>query len=138
MSKNISLSQPNVLVGSFERKFISLQEFLVPRAKSLTTEQKKQSIRIINDFLSQKTAKDRFRLKVFFYVIDFFSIVICFGFFAKLSSSKQMRVMNFFFKSPIGIFRKGFWGVNTLAKMSVYCQDFIYEEIHYIRKATPQ
>jgi hypothetical protein len=51
--------------------------------------------------------------------------------FRNLNEQAQEKVMNFFFDSPIGLFRKGFWGLNTLCKLGVYSQQSIYADIGY-------
>lgn len=126
--------RPLVLTGLFEVQFIALQNSLVPRSKTLTPEQKQISLNIINEFLSEKSKFDHFRFKLFLILIDLYSFGVGLSPFRLLSEAKKQAVLNHFFSSPIGLFRKGFWGVNTLAKMSVYSQNFIYKEINYERK----
>ena len=103
----------------------------IPPADLLSATDQTNALILINNFLSSKDKAVLFKIALFLNIIDLVSF--CFGLccFRKLSPEKKIRVMNFFFDSPLPLLRKGFWGINTLAKMAVYGQPAIYQEIGY-------
>jgi len=125
------------LTGKNKQRFEAIQGCLSPKSRQFTDEQKLTSLKTIDDILSTKEAKIRFQFFTFLRVIDCISLILGFHTFKKLSDQKQKRVMQFFFDSPIGLLRKGFWGLNTLAKMGVYGQESVYKEIGYELRETP-
>lgn len=100
--------------------FVAIQGCLVPRSKQFTPEQKRESLKIVNDFLHDQGRGVHFKLKAFFFFIN---VLSCFW--------RLEAVMTFLFDSPVSILRKGFWGLNTLAKLGVYGQPSIYPDIGY-------
>lgn len=123
------------LHGRRARRFEALQGCLVPPARQFTDDQKKQSRQIINRVLQSQPASQQNKLKLFLILIELTSIMRTGKRFHALPYEKQERVLLIFFDAPIGILRKGFWGLNTLAKMGVYGQSSVYPEICYrIRK----
>lgn len=65
--------------------------------------------------------------------------IVCGGHtFKNLPENKKYQVLDFFFDSPIGLFRKGFWGLNALAKIGVYGQPSVYPKLDYKLKETPR
>jgi hypothetical protein len=118
--------------------FVALQRCLVPRAKLLTSDQERRSEDLVNSVLSDKPFLIHFKIRLFFFVIDVVSFFLGLRPFRFLSEDKQTRVMTFFFDSPIALFRKGFWGVNTLAKMGVYGQNFFHADIGYKLREVPR
>lgn len=123
----IKLSKVNRLMKSFDflqgRRavfFGAIQGCLAPRSKQFTSEQKRESLKIVNDFLQNQSRGVHFKLTVFFLFIRFLS------FFCGLEA-----IMTFLFDSPMPILRKGFWGLNTLVKLGVYGQASVYDDIGY-------
>lgn len=119
-------------------RFEAIQNCLVPRSARFRPEQKEQSIELINQILSDKPGLIHFKIAVFLRLIDVVSLISGFKSFRHLAPSHQTQVMKFFFDSKIAIFRKGFWGLSTLAKMGVYGQPSVYNEIGYKLKEAPK
>jgi hypothetical protein len=111
--------------------FQAVQGCLVPRAQEFTSQQQQESLKIINDFLHGQGHGVRFKLKLFFFFIDFLSCLWGLRPFRYLGAQKQKAVMTFLFDCPIPVLRKGFWGLNTLAKLGVYGQPSIYPDMGY-------
>lgn len=111
--------------------FVAIQGCLVPRSQEFTPEQKQESLKIINDFLQNQDGGVRFKLGLFFFLINFLSCLWGLKPFRYLGAQKQKAVMTFLFDCPIPILRKGFWGLNTLAKLGVYGQPSVYPDISY-------
>lgn len=120
----------NFIHPSRLKKFEALQHCLVPRSRNFTESQKKESVQLVNHFLSHKPSV-HFKLSFFLFLIDLVSIFFGGRTFTNLSEVRQNKVMNFFFDSPIPLLRKGFWGLNALIKMSVYGQKSVYDDIGY-------
>lgn len=103
--------------------FPSVQSCLVPRFAQFSPDQKEESARLINRLLQKKSPVIRLKISVFLWVIKLVSLLI-----------GQDRAFKFFFDSPIALFRKGFWGINTLAKYGVYSQPSLYPVIRYHKR----
>lgn len=115
-------------------RFEIIQSVLVPRFTSFSNEQILESRRLINSILAEKSFFIHLKIRFFLVFIDFVSWMIAGNFFRKLNHAKQMRILNFFFNSPVSLFRIGFWGINTLAKLGVYGQTSLYPEIGYQKR----
>lgn len=126
------------LTGKRLRRFEALQRCLVPRSQKFTSEQQRASVALVNGILSEQPRLIHFKIALFFWFIDFVSICCGRHMFVNLNESAQLRVMDFFFNSRLAIFRKGFWGVSTLAKLGVYGQSSVYNEIGYKLRETPR
>ncbi len=126
------------LIGKKRARFEAIQECLVPRSKQFTPEQKLRAQELVNGFLQTKSPAVRFKLAAFLILIDLVSLAVGFKTFKRLREDQQHQVMDRFFDSSMGVFRKGFWGINTLAKMGVYGQPSVYEEIGYRLRETPR
>lgn len=131
------MTQLKFFIGKTGDRFVALRRCLVPRSQKFDSEQERLSLEIVDNILSKQPAGIQRQFALFLFVIDVVSFGLGFRSFAKLSAKKQNLVMNLFFDSPVGLLRKGFWGLNTLAKMSVYGQSSLYGEIKYQLKETP-
>jgi hypothetical protein len=116
-------------------RFEALQRCLVPRSRRFTDAQREASRDLINGVLADKPAAVHFKIALFLFLIDGVALIFGLRRFAGLGSARQRRVMDFFFDSKIALLRKGFWGVNTLAKLGVYGQPSVYGEIGYVKRA---
>ncbi|HAZ11539.1 MAG: hypothetical protein A2X86_18620 [Bdellovibrionales bacterium GWA2_49_15] len=112
-------------------QFEAIQATLVPALLRMKQDGRDRSRDLLNNFLKNKDRAILFKIGLFLVFIDVVSFFYGLSCFRKLSPSKKAAVMLFFFNSPLPLFRKGFWGINTLAKMGVYGQTEIYEEIGY-------
>ncbi len=123
---------PNAfLYGRRADCFEALQQCLVPMARHLTPDQKRESRQLINRMLRRQPAKQRLKLRLFFLLIEARSFLKAGRSFHQLSDEQQCQVLRTFFDSSVDLLRKGFGGVNTLAKMSVYGQESVHTSIHY-------
>jgi len=119
------------LRGNRERRFLAIQNFLVPKSLNFTEAQKHKSLNLVDSMLVDKSAKMVRQFFVFLAAIDILSFFIGFSKFASLSEQKKKSLMNFLFNCPLTLLRKGFWGLNTLCKLGVYAQEDFYDEIGY-------
>lgn len=126
------------LTGKRRERFEGFQYCLVPRSRKFTREQKECSHQLINELLTHQPAAVHFKLALFLLMIDFVSLLRGFHTFKNLREEQQHAVMNSFFDSPLSVLRKGFWGLNTLAKLGVYGQSSVYTEIGYTLRLTPR
>lgn len=116
---------------SAERAFIAVQKCLVPRSVALTAEQQSKSLEILRNFLASRPAPVRAKVGMFLQLIDALSMVYGGKRFFRLDQEKQKRLMQSLFDSKLPILRKGFWAINTLARMTVYGQSSIYRDLDY-------
>lgn len=126
------------LIGKRRERFEAVQHCLVPRSRTFIPEQKETSRQIINELLTPQSATVHFKLALLLLIIDLASLLRGFHTFTHLDEDEQNEVMNWFFDSPFSVFRKGFWGLNTLAKLGVYGQSSVYPEIGYTLRQTPR
>ena len=115
-------------------QFQALQHCLIPRSQKFNDVQKQDSIKLVNDFVGKMPAATQRKLSLFFKVINLISVATGSHLFQNLSSEKRTKVMHLFFDSPVGLLRKGFWGVSTLVKLSVFGQPSLYTDIGYHKK----
>ena len=113
------------------QRFEALQRALVPRSASFTEPQRSESRALVDRFLSQQPERTRRKLALFLIVIDVLSIVRGLRPFRRLTPRSQQGLLQWLFDSPIGLLRKGFWGLNTLARLGVYGQPGLHSEIGY-------
>lgn len=119
------------LSGSMKLRFEALQNCLVPRSQKFTRNESVRSTLLINELLHQQTVSSRNMLALFIMLIDLFSCIRYARSFRHLNAAKKKAVLNFFFDAPISLLRKGFWGLNTLARLGVYGQTELHDEIGY-------
>ena len=120
------------LSGKMISRFEAIQNCLVPRSRTFTSEEQSRSQSLVNTVLAQQDKIATKKLALFITLIDVFSLAFHARSFRNISTKKQTSIMNLFFDSPIPILRKGFWGLNTLARLGVYGQKKLHEEIGYI------
>jgi hypothetical protein len=127
----VSDTTAHFLCGKRLLQFTALQHALVPRSMRFTDQERQRSESLVNNLLSQQNKASQMKLIVFLNVIDLFSF-ICHGkTFRLLETDKQKQILTVFFNSPVSLFRKGFWGLNTLARLGVYGQKELHNEIGY-------
>lgn len=131
------MSKPLFLKGSRLVRFEALQEEIVPLSKLMTVQERESSRDLVNLVLADKPLSVHYKILVFLYLIDFLSLVYGGHCFKKLKSDARQKLLRFFFHSPVGLLRKGFWGLSTLAKMGVYGQESVYPKLNYQLKETP-
>src|SRR5262249_38425099 len=118
-------------------RFESLQRALVPRSARFTPSERAASRELVDQFLARQPEKTRRKLALFLVVIDVLSLLRGLRPFRRLPAPRQARLLAWLFDSPVGLLRKGFWGLNTLARLGVYGQTAIYPEIAYRVRENP-
>lgn len=126
------------LSGVRGERFEALQKALVPRAAKFSEAERAESRRLINDLVGRMPAGNRKKIGLFLGIIDVISFGFGFAPFRKLSADTQQSVLTSLFDSKVGLFRKGFWGVNTLCKLGVYGNPNFYGEIGYQIRPNPE
>jgi hypothetical protein len=86
---------------------------------------------LVDDLVAGMSAPSRRKLALFLFAIDVTSLFVGLRPFRRLSGARQRRILAWLFDSPVGLLRRGLWGVNTLAKLGVYGQTELYDEIGY-------
>lgn len=122
------------LTGQRLRRFEAVQRCLVPRCRAFDKDRRQASRELVNRILSDKAAAVHCKIALFLFLIDCVAMFFGLRTFGDLTHARQRRVMDFFFDSRIALLRKGFWGVNTLAKLGVYGQPAVYAEIGYVKR----
>ena len=118
-------------------RFRAIQKCALPSCRSFTADQWDESFRIVNHLLGGKAPGVRRQLRAFLVVIEGLSFVTGGTGFPDLDPERQTRVLALLFDAPVPLLRKGFWGLNTLVKLSVFGQPSVYSAIHYQRKGLP-
>ncbi len=114
-----------------ESEFLAIQQVIIPRSKVFSVQQKAESVRLVKVLLQSKDKATQGKFSLLLKLIQIISFIFGFQKFEELNETKKIKVLNFFYHSPIPLLRKGFWGLNTLCKMGAYGQKSIYQEIHY-------
>jgi len=107
---------------------------LVPRSRHFSESQTQQALALVNHMLAGKSRLMQIQLCLFLFAIELCSRMLLWKPFAKLDQQIQYNLLYQFFDSNIPLIRKGFWGLNTLAKMAVYGQTSVYGELNYHRR----
>ena len=119
------------LSGKMIQRFEVIQNCLVPRSLSFTETEKQRSQHLVNQVLQAQNKGSKKKLALFILLIDIAALLRHTTLFKQLNTSQQSSLLNIFFDSPMTIFRKGFWGLNTLARLGVYGQKELHDEIGY-------
>ena len=125
------------LIGVRLARFEALQCRLVPRAARFSDEERRRSCDLVETFLARQPDATRRKLAVFLIVIDVLSLFRGLAPFRALKPLRQQALLRWLFDAPVGLLRKGFWGLNTLARLGVYGQTQLYEEIAYRVRDNP-
>lgn len=125
------------LTGKRLVRFEALQHALVPRSRGLSDAGRAESRRLVNDLIGNRAPADQRRLALFLWIIDLVSFLVGLRPFRRLPAARQRRVLAWFFDNPIPLLRKGFWGLNTMAKLGVYGQPAVHDEIGYELRENP-
>ena len=126
------------LLGSWAgRRFLAIQGCAVPRSRTFSPAQREEGLRIVNQLLAQQPAGVRRKLFALFVLIELLAWVTGGTGFPDLDGARQARVLALLFDARTPLLRKGFWGLNTLVKLSVFGQPAVYPDIRYQREAMP-
>ena len=123
------LAQP--FNGKTLLRFELFQETLVPRSENFTPVEREASRELVNNLLSSQPPIILIKIKLFMVMIEVFALITQRNAFGQLTNENRNQVLDAFFGSPISLLRKGFWGLNTLARLGVYGQTTLHEELGY-------
>ena len=112
-------------------RFELLQETLVPRSIAFTQEERERSRALVNGLLSSQPVTIVAKIRLFMILIEVFSLITQTKAFDRLAQEDKKKVLQAFFESPVPLLRKGFWGLNTLARLGVYGQASLHQELGY-------
>ena len=116
-------------------RFRAVQGCALPSSRAFTPEQRDASIRIVNHMMAARPRGVQRQLLALFLLIEALAFLTGGTGFPELDPGRQERVLALLFDAPAPLLRKGFWGLNTLVKLSVYGQPSVYPAIGYERKA---
>lgn len=126
------------LSGIQRVRFEALQRRLVPRSAAFGEAEREASATLVNNLVAKQAEANRRKLGLFLVIIDVLSFFFGLRPFRGLPPARQDAVLRFLFDNPVSLLRKGFWGLNTLAKLGVYGQPTLYNDIHYRVRENPQ
>lgn len=112
-------------------RFEALQQCAVPLARRFTPTQREESRRLVESFLEERGPSVRRKVGLFLRVVDLVCLLRHGRTFRKLDGERQKRVLGGLERSRVALFRKGAWGLVTLAKLGAYGQAATYSELGY-------
>lgn len=136
MIGHVSSNQP-FLSGKRRIRFEALQRVLVPRAAAFDAVARDASAALVSSVVDRMPVANQRKLAVFLLIIDVLSLFRGLRPFRHLPVGQQQALLTWLFDCPVGLLRKGFWGLNTLAKLGVYGQTTLYPEIGYRPRPNP-
>lgn len=119
------------LSGQRLRRFEALQADLVPRSRHFDEAARIASRRLVDDFVGTMPASNQRKLGLFLLIIDVLALLTGLRPYRALPEARRLRLLAWLFDAPIGLLRKGFWGLNSLARLGVYGNPAIWPEIGY-------
>lgn len=122
---------PAFLTGARLLRFEALQRDLVPRAAAFDDTARAASRRLVDDLVGAMPPVNQRKLGLFLVIIDVLALLIGLRPYRKLAPARRQRLLAWLFDAPVGLLRKGFWGLNSLARLGVYGNPAIWPEIGY-------
>lgn len=119
------------LTGTRRVRFEALRDDLVPRARELSPAQREAGLGIVDRLVAGMPADRQRKLGVFLVLIDILAFLRGLRPFRRLHPDRRQRLLAWLFDAPVGLLRKGFWGLNSLANMSVYGLPELYDDFAY-------
>ena len=86
---------------------------------------------IIHGAIARRPAALQRQLRLFFFLLRWLPAVRYLAPFDRLAAQQQTAVLTWFQDAPIGLLRKGFWGVKALVFMGYYGRPGIGPELGY-------
>lgn len=111
--------------------FLAFRETSIPFVKDLTVSEQVASMKLLNEFVAKKPPRVQRKLRAFCAVIDIMALLRMRKHFYHLDIAQRSQLMSRLLDSRVSVFRKGFWGVNALAKLSIYGLEELYPRIHF-------
>ena len=122
---------PAFLTGKRLLRFEALQRDLVPRAAAFDDAARAASRRLVDDLVGAMPAVNQRKLGLFLAIIDLLAFFFGLRPYRALPEARRLRLLAWLFDAPVGLLRKGFWGLNSLARLGVYGNPAIWPEIGY-------
>jgi hypothetical protein len=115
-----------------ERFLLSVAGVIVPAVSRLDEAGRSDFTSLVAGALAEKPPSMLRQFKLFLSVIRWLPVMFFLGRFDKLSPSRQAKVLRFFESAPLGLLRKGTWGLKTLVFMGYYGQSAVAEKVGYV------
>lgn len=112
-------------------RFEALQADLVPRARRFDEPARAASRKLVDDLVGAMPPANQRKLGLFLAIIDVLALFFGLRPYRALPEARRQRLLAWLFDAPIGLLRKGFWGLNSLARLGVYGNPAIWPEIGY-------
>jgi len=104
---------------------------IVPETKELDDDGRKRFFDIVDGALLDRPEQVRRQFAIFLGLIRSAPLIRYGKTFEKLSSDRQDAVLRWFEDFPVGLLRKGFWGLKAMVFMGYYGQPETNELIGY-------
>ena len=104
---------------------------IVPETAELDSAGQGRFFHIIDEALQDRGEKVRRQFGVFLGVVRWASLFRYGGPLEKLSAERQDAVLHWFEDCPVGLLRKGFWGLKAMVFMGYYGQPETNELVGY-------
>lgn len=124
-------------VGKRLTRFEALQARLVPRSTRFSEAERERARALVEQLVGNQPPANRRRLALFLWLIDLFAFLVGLRPFRGLPREKQDRLLHWLFDNPVPLLRKGFWALNTMARLGVYGQPELYDEVGYHLRENP-
>lgn len=124
-------STPYLKFSAYTR---ALQECIGPSVLSLTERQRLEGWSFVNALIMEKIQSDKWiirKIRIFLFLVQALALCSYGRKFQKLDRVRQTHLLGRFRNSPIAVIRKGFWGLSTLIKLSVYAHPRTQRQIEY-------
>jgi len=119
------------LSPSQERFLLVLAGRIVPESAGLSSEEKEEFLRILQDALGSRPPALQRQFGLFLGVLRWAPFFCFLAPFDRLSPERQDAVLRWFQDGPIGLFRKGFWGLKAMVYMGYYAREGVGETLGY-------
>ncbi len=112
-------------------RFRALATTIVPESAQLDDAGWADVEAIVENALSKRPPGMRRQFGVFVRLLDFLPRLRWLRPFRRLDAEKRVRFLGGIQRSPVFLFRRGFWGLRTLVYMGYYARPEGYAEIGY-------
>ncbi len=121
-----------VLGASRTELFLAIARRVVPEVAHLDEDGRASFLAPVEKMLGSKSPAVRRKLFVFLSVMRWTPVLRYGRRFDALGAGPQDAVLRWFFRSPVGALRKGFWGVKTLVFLGYYGRPEVGASIGYV------
>ncbi len=122
---------PPHAIGPVRPVFRTIVAAVAPAASSMDESGWTRAEAIVDDALSQRSASIRRQIVLFIRLLDLMALVRCGRRLRSLDGEQARGFLSTVEKSRILLFRRGLWGVRTLAYMGYYAQDAVQTAVGY-------